>query len=116
MLNKTFIYPPQKRVIRTLEDLRIGGMTVICTIHQPSSKIFSVFSHLMLMSQGEITFLDKREEAINYFAALNRPVPPLYNPADHFLDIHDHYEAANRDLIAESIILHRKERLYSNKI
>lgn len=37
-------------VVNTLKDLSRNGTTVLCTIHQPSSKIFDAFDSLQLLS------------------------------------------------------------------
>lgn len=92
-----------QRVITILEELRMQGMTIVCTIHQPSSKIFSIFSHIMLMSQGEIAFLGTRQESVEFYHSMNKPVPPLYNPADHYVDLLDPYNPKNHDFIDECI-------------
>jgi len=41
-------------VMTVLEELASKGMTIICTIHQPSSEIVSIFSNLHLLCRGEL--------------------------------------------------------------
>lgn len=43
-------------VLLILKNLAKSGRTIISTIHQPSSEIFSVFDKLMLLVQGEIIY------------------------------------------------------------
>ena len=43
-------------VLLILKNLANSGRTIISTIHQPSSEIFSVFDKLMLLVQGEIIY------------------------------------------------------------
>ena len=45
------------KVMVILRNLTESGITVICTIHQPSSKIVALFSQIMLMTNGEIAFV-----------------------------------------------------------
>ena len=66
-----------------------SGMTVICTIHQPSSELFTTFTHIMLLSQGYQPFIGTTKESIDFFESIGRPVPMYYNPADHFLEVLD---------------------------
>ena len=66
-----------------------SGMTVICTIHQPSSELFTTFTHIMLLSQGFLPFIGTTKESIDFFDSIGRPVPMYYNPADHFLEVLD---------------------------
>jgi ABC-type multidrug transport system ATPase subunit len=62
-------------------------LIIICTIHQPSSKVFSKFDQLMILSKGREAFVGDVREAVPYFRQLGDPVPPLVNPAEHFLDV-----------------------------
>lgn len=75
-------------VVNVLKDIvRSGDCTVICTIHQPQSKIFNLFDDLILMKSGQIAYQGKAIDAINYFEKKGFPFPPLTNPADHLIDI-----------------------------
>jgi len=78
-----------RRVIKSLQHLSSSGMTVICTIHQPSSEIFATFSHIMLLSNGILPFLGTVKQSVAFFESIGRPVPMYYNPADHFLEVLD---------------------------
>jgi ATP-binding cassette subfamily G (WHITE) protein 2 len=61
--------------------------TIICTIHQPSTKIFELFDVLMILAAGNVVYYGPAQEAVDYYAMQNFPCPPLSNPADHFLDV-----------------------------
>jgi ABC-type multidrug transport system ATPase subunit len=39
-------------VMRCVQKAAASGRTIICTIHQPSAKIFSFFTHLLLLKRG----------------------------------------------------------------
>ncbi|CAG5079727.1 Oidioi.mRNA.OKI2018_I69.PAR.g9340.t1.cds [Oikopleura dioica] len=97
------------KVIEVLVNLSKKGMTIVCSIHQPSSKIISMFSHLILMAKGEFAYFGKYVDSISFVEKLNRPVPPLYNPADHFLDILDPNNAENEDFISSAVDLQRSK-------
>ncbi|CAG2105895.1 unnamed protein product, partial [Medioppia subpectinata] len=43
-------------VVEVLRDMAASGRTVVCTIHQPSSEVFSIFSHLLLMAEGRVAY------------------------------------------------------------
>ena len=64
-----------------------GECTVVCTIHQPQSKIFKLCDNLILMKQGEIAYQGNTLKSLDYFAQLGYPVPELTNPAEHLIDI-----------------------------
>ena len=61
--------------------------TILCTIHQPSAKIFELFDLLMVLSAGNIVFFGSCQTGLDYYAKQGFACPPLYNPADHFLDV-----------------------------
>ena len=88
---------------RTLRDLANSrSCTVVCTIHQPQSKIFKLFQKLILLKSGNIVYHGPAENALHYFEGLGYKCPAYENPADYFLDVitpsaHDSVE----DLIAK---------------
>nr|QTW43725.1 ABCG-like protein 2 [Eurytemora affinis] len=73
-------------VVDTLLELAKLGRTVVCTIHQPSSLIFSKFDRLMLLTEGRIAYFGDANLAVQYFNRIGYPCPLTYNPADFFLD------------------------------
>jgi hypothetical protein len=74
-------------VVNLLKDLANRGCTVVTTIHQPSSQIFSLFDKLMLMSDGNVVYEGLAKEATAYFADITDPCPNNYNPADYLLEL-----------------------------
>jgi energy-coupling factor transporter ATP-binding protein EcfA2 len=63
------------------------NLIIICTIHQPSSKVFSKFDKVMILSKGREAFVGDVHDAGPYFEHLGEPVPTSINPAEHFLDV-----------------------------
>ena len=43
-------------VIKTLNNLARSGRTIVATIHQPSSEIFSSFDRMIIMVQGNLVY------------------------------------------------------------
>lgn len=74
-------------LVEVLRDItRKRGITIIASIHQPSSQIFHAFDQLYLVSQGEAVYAGPTEEAAAFFEKkLGLPLPPAFNPADHFM-------------------------------
>eukprot|EP01066_Platyproteum_vivax_P005976 Platyproteum_vivax@DN1835_c0_g1_i1.p1 len=64
-----------------------SNRAIICSIHQPSSQIYTLINKLFLMMQGHIVYAGKASEAAAYFEHLGFPCPPLYNIADHLIDV-----------------------------
>mmetsp|Transcript_32842 Transcript_32842/g.54250 ORF Transcript_32842/g.54250 Transcript_32842/m.54250 type:complete len:673 (+) Transcript_32842:146-2164(+) len=71
----------------TLRQLALAGRTVVATIHQPSARLFSTFSRLLLLTSGRIAFCGPRDEAVTHFAQLGYPIPENDNPAEFFISI-----------------------------
>lgn len=44
-----------------------SGKTILCTIHQPSSDIFAMFSQFILMAEGRIAFIGSAGSALDFF-------------------------------------------------
>eukprot|EP01119_Soliformovum_irregulare_P025420 TRINITY_DN9410_c0_g1_i1.p1 TRINITY_DN9410_c0_g1~~TRINITY_DN9410_c0_g1_i1.p1 ORF type:complete len:618 (-),score=179.97 TRINITY_DN9410_c0_g1_i1:44-1897(-) len=75
-------------LIHTLGELvKNRGCTILCTIHQPQSKIFSLFHTVLVMSKGQTVSMGTREQVLDQYARAGYPVPEFTNPADHILDV-----------------------------
>ncbi|CAG2121348.1 unnamed protein product, partial [Medioppia subpectinata] len=46
------------------------GRTIVCTIHQPSSQVFALFDHILLMADGRVAFMGTTETAKHFFSSL----------------------------------------------
>ncbi|KAI7870595.1 ABC-2 type transporter-domain-containing protein [Spinellus fusiger] len=80
-------------IIRFIRKLADSGWPVLCTIHQPSSILFSHFDHLLLLVRGGKTAYygeigqDSRT-MINYFESNGGPTcSPEANPAEYILEV-----------------------------
>lgn len=58
---------------------------VLCSIHQPSSELFHIFTHLILVQNKNIVFQGTLEEATIAFTQAGLACPDLYNPAEHYV-------------------------------
>uniref|UniRef100_A0AAV1UB25 ABC transporter domain-containing protein n=1 Tax=Peronospora matthiolae TaxID=2874970 RepID=A0AAV1UB25_9STRA len=70
------------------------GRTVVCTIHQPSTEVFSVFDSLLLLKRGgETVFAGElgknASQMIAYFESIEgvTPLKDNYNPATWMLEV-----------------------------
>lgn len=59
-----------QQLIRTLQSLARRGTTIMCTIHQPSSQLFSMFHQVMLLTEGRVAFMGTPSQALQFFARL----------------------------------------------
>ena len=62
-------------------------LIILCTIHQPSTKVYNGFDQIMILSKGREAFAGNVSDAAPYFEYIGHPVPPATNPAEHFLDL-----------------------------
>lgn len=64
------------------------GTTVMLTIHQPSSALYSCFDSLLMLGKGGRTaFFGHVSDAVPYFSKIGHPLPPLWAPSDHFIEL-----------------------------
>ncbi|TPX68950.1 hypothetical protein CcCBS67573_g07015 [Chytriomyces confervae] len=78
-------------VVECLSQLaKVYHRTVVFTIHQPRSDIFSLFDQLILIAKGRLVYSGPAEEAIDHFAAMGYPVPLGFNVADYLIDLTMH--------------------------
>jgi ABC-type multidrug transport system ATPase subunit len=63
------------------------GIIMVCTIHQPSSKVYNGFDQVMILSKGRLAFVGNANAASDHFDSIGYPLPPMTNPAEHFLDL-----------------------------
>eukprot|EP00340_Litonotus_pictus_P006059 CAMPEP_0170527964 /NCGR_PEP_ID=MMETSP0209-20121228/13452_1 /TAXON_ID=665100 ORGANISM="Litonotus pictus, Strain P1" /NCGR_SAMPLE_ID=MMETSP0209 /ASSEMBLY_ACC=CAM_ASM_000301 /LENGTH=596 /DNA_ID=CAMNT_0010818873 /DNA_START=9 /DNA_END=1799 /DNA_ORIENTATION=+ len=61
------------------------NILIMCTIHQPSSNIFSLFDNLMIIERGFVIYNNPPHDILNYFDSLNRPLEKNSNPSDAFM-------------------------------
>ncbi|KFD71447.1 hypothetical protein M514_10577 [Trichuris suis] len=90
-------------VVSFLQGLASRGKTVLCTIHQPPSTVFSMFHKLplnkavairlfshavfrvIILAEGRLAFFGTVNEALTFFASLDLACPLSYNPSDFFI-------------------------------
>lgn len=78
-----------ERVMHTLRNLAYAGHTVICSIHQPSSAIFSLFDDLVLLAEGKQLYSGVAQQAEKHFTQAGFPPPDkqAFNPAERYLQL-----------------------------
>ncbi|KAK3728091.1 hypothetical protein RRG08_022142 [Elysia crispata] len=72
-------------IVHTLQKMAERGRVILCTIHQPSSELFDMFSQVLLLSEGRVAFMGTREDALTHFDSLGYPCPENFNPGDHYI-------------------------------
>ncbi|KAF4520802.1 hypothetical protein B566_EDAN002380, partial [Ephemera danica] len=74
--------------VELLTRLARGGRTVICTLHQPSARMFETLDHVYLLSRGRCGFQGDSRLAVSFLdVATGLKCPRYHNPADFMLDV-----------------------------
>ncbi|OMJ90764.1 hypothetical protein SteCoe_6843 [Stentor coeruleus] len=76
-----------QHLIEVLQAQAHLGRTIIFTIHQPNSKMFSMFDRLILMSEGEFLFQGPTTEVVKYFSDIGYQCPHEINPPEYFMRV-----------------------------
>ncbi|XP_062025236.1 ABC transporter G family member 22-like isoform X2 [Rosa rugosa] len=75
------------RILQMLHIIAEAGKTVVTTIHQPSSRIFSKFDKLILLGRGSSLYFGKASEAMMYFSSIGYAPLIAMNPAEFLIDL-----------------------------
>lgn len=78
------------RVVEALRRLASGpstGTTVIMTMHQPSSQVFHMADHSIVLASGSIVFDGQPSTALDFCQKAGIVIPPGHNVADHLLTL-----------------------------
>eukprot|EP01065_Artemidia_motanka_P011495 TRINITY_DN161_c0_g2_i1.p1 TRINITY_DN161_c0_g2~~TRINITY_DN161_c0_g2_i1.p1 ORF type:complete len:639 (+),score=227.31 TRINITY_DN161_c0_g2_i1:71-1918(+) len=73
------------KLIQMLRLLARDGCVVMCTIHQPSSEVFSLFDRVMLLANGSMVYDGPTNEVPDFFSSKGVQMPDHTNPADFAL-------------------------------
>ncbi|GFS34734.1 ABC transporter G family member 27 [Actinidia rufa] len=75
------------RIVQMLHSIAEAGKTVVTTIHQPSSTIFSKFDKLILLGKGSSLYFGKASEVMVYFSSIGCSPLIAMNPAEFLIDL-----------------------------
>lgn len=75
------------QLVRTLKSLAAKGRTIIVTIHQPRSEIWSLFDHVLLLAGGSPLYSGPSINCLPYFKQAGYEIPPFVNPAEFLIDL-----------------------------
>ncbi|QPC78086.1 hypothetical protein HYE68_008838 [Fusarium pseudograminearum] len=80
-------------ILSLLQKLALGGLGILCTIHQPSAMLFQRFDKLLLMAQGgKVAYFgdigESSDTVVGYFnERAPRKCTDDENPAEYILDM-----------------------------
>ena len=74
------------QLMKTLKNLARKGRTIIITIHQPRSEIWSLFDNVLLLAGGSPLYSGSAYDCLPYFESIGYQLPPFMNPAEYLID------------------------------
>jgi ABC-2 type transporter len=74
-------------MITLCKQLANGGRTVICTIHQPSAKLFEKFDLVYVLAYGKCLYQGHSSKLVSFLSSVNLPCPKFHNPADFVIEV-----------------------------
>ena len=75
------------QVMTQLRELAKSGRTIICTIHQPSSRLLELIDTVYLLASGECLYSGPLGQMVHHFELANFHCPAQYNRADFALEV-----------------------------
>ncbi|XP_039016006.1 ABC transporter G family member 22-like [Hibiscus syriacus] len=75
------------QIVQMLRNIARSGKTVVTTIHQPSSRLFSKFDKLILLGKGNSLYFGKASDAMLHFSSIGCTPLIAMNPAEFLIDL-----------------------------
>jgi len=71
-------------IMKLMQDLAKQGHTILASIHQPSSKIWSMMEEVMFMSRGMCMYFGPSDQLTSYLHSIRLDCPPTFSDVDFF--------------------------------
>ena len=91
------------KIVKILKKEAQRNLTVISTIHQPSSEIFITFDRLILLHEGHLIYQGPAKLVAEYLNNNNIPMPKFKNPADFIIRLVQNPKSVKEDLTVKHL-------------
>lgn len=84
--------------IRDIVKASEGKLSVMLSIHQPTSHLLDLVDHIMILGGGTMNFFGTVSQSVEHLSLIGFPPPDNYTPTDYFLQVSDRNFAGHSEV------------------
>lgn len=104
-------------IIMNVVELKKKGMTIICTIHQPSEEIMALFDKIIMLVDGNVVYDDTPANILPHLNSLGFEKTEFETPIEFFMKIMDKDDIKIHQLTKTGIInAEEVDKIYEQRV